>query len=79
MKAIKFEFDMVTRNTSITLKIPNWLPIIFGYYNETFVGRENDEKTWCWKDGTGKPVTNPTRIAHLNYARECYWEECNLG
>lgn len=76
MKAIKFVFDMETKETSITLRISNWLPIIFGHYNEIFVGREDDDKIWHWKNGKGKPVTNYLLIAHLDYARKLYWEEC---
>lgn len=79
MKAIKFEFDMVSKETSITLRIPNWLPIIFGHYNETFIGREDDDKVWRWKGPKGKPVTDLTLLAQLDYARKCYWKECKLG
>jgi len=76
MKAIRFEFDLETKNTSITLKIPNWFPIIFGHYEEIFVGRENDDKTWRWTNGKGKPVKNIQLIAVLGYARKQYWDEC---
>ncbi len=80
MNAIGFSFNAETKETSIKLRIPNWFPLIFGHYNKTYVGREDDDKVWQWKTQTKqKPVTDRALIAHLDYARKLYWKECGLS
>jgi len=79
MQAIEFKFDMETKETSITLRIPNWFPIIFGHYTETFIGREDDNNVWQWYTSKKKHVTDLHLIASLDYSRKEYWKECDLN